>query len=147
MQFATIAIMAALVASPALAQSSENPAREGVFYDNRCHNCHVIRDADGTLLAGVDMAHIAAKGPNLYGIMGMPAGTAEGYEYSELMIAARDAGLVWTEEEVVKFLDNPTRYLRAYTGLTRGNSMSSWVHDEPTRKELAAFIANFGPTN
>ena len=143
MKAATIAIVLTLVGSPALAAS---PERVGVFYDNKCHNCHVIRDTGGTLLAGIDMAHVAKKGPNLYGVVGRPAGTAEDFKYSDLMIAARDAGLVWTEEELSKFLDDCTQYLRDYTGLKSGNSlMGGFVHDEQTRADLVEFIANFGP--
>lgn len=142
MKSVAIAIVVTLFGSPAIA----DPAREGVFYDSLCHSCHVIRDTDGTLLAGLSLEYIAKKGPNLFGVIGRPAGSREDFKYSDLMKAARDKGLVWTEEEVVKFLENPTNYLRAYTGLKTGNSeMSATTPDEHTRAALAKFLASDGP--
>ena len=48
-------------------------------------------------------------GPNLYGIAGMPAGTAAGYVYSE---ALKNSGLVWTDKNLIGFMANPEQFLR-----------------------------------
>lgn len=50
-------------------------------------------------------------GPNLYNIMGQRAGTVPGFGYSEAMRAARDRGLVWTDETLAAYIADPQRWM------------------------------------
>ncbi|MEO0981264.1 MAG: cytochrome c family protein [Pseudomonadota bacterium] len=72
----------------------------------QCMSCHAVEE-------GRNMA-----GPSLYGIVGRPAGTIEGFRYSP---ANRDSGIVWTERTMFEYLENPQRYIRgtimAFPGL------------------------------
>ncbi len=46
-------------------------------------------------------------GPHLKGIIGRKAGSLSDYAYSEAMIAAGEAGLVWDEHALSDFLYSP----------------------------------------
>jgi cytochrome c len=59
---------------------------------NRCMVCHSIE-------AGVN--HI---GPSLHGVVGRPAGTIAGFNYSA---ANKKSGIVWTEQKIYDYLKNP----------------------------------------
>ena len=52
--------------------------------------------------AGLGEGH--KVGPNLYGVAGAPAARQAGYDYSE---ALRASGLVWTDEALAAYLEDP----------------------------------------
>jgi cytochrome c len=64
----------------------------GQIIVNRCMVCHTIQ-------AGVN--HI---GPSLHGVVGRPAGTIPGFNYS---IANKKSGIVWTEQRIYDYLKDP----------------------------------------
>lgn len=58
-----------------------------------CGVCHVVEQGKRSLV-----------GPNLYAIVGTPAGKSDDFAYSS---ALRDSGIVWTEENLDAFIENP----------------------------------------
>ncbi len=76
---------AALLAAPFAASAQEAPK---AF--NQCKACHIIGKN------GV--------GPNLVGVFGRKAGTAEGYKFSENHVKS---GLTWDEATLTKYLADP----------------------------------------
>lgn len=50
--------------------------------------------------------HQNGMGPNLRGVVGRKAGTAEGFAYSKAM---RDSGIVWTPALLEKFIGDPQK--------------------------------------
>jgi cytochrome c len=113
-----IAALAVLTVSwPAAAQ--DNGVGKGDF--GACLACHV---------AGPDGKH--RTGPNLNGIVGRPAGSAAGFEYSSAMTEAGAAGLVWSEETLDKYLADPAGFIP--------NSKMAWAVDDPAAR--AALIAH-----
>jgi cytochrome c len=86
-----LAIALVAAASPAGAQTP-NGAR--IF--QRCYACHSL-----------DPAERGLSGPTLRGVFGRRAGTVEGFEYSQAMREAGLRGLVWTEETLDRFLEDP----------------------------------------
>lgn len=97
-----------------------------------CKACHKIGDGAKN-----------AVGPVLTGVIGRPAGSYEGYKYSKDLSAANEKGLVWTEEEVVKWLESPKDYIRAYLDKPKAKTkMSLKVKDEQKRKDIAAYLAS-----
>ena len=81
--------------------------------------------------------HAVAKGaphglgPNLWGIAGTKAGELAGYQFSP---ALKASGIVWDEENLNKWLENPR-------ALVPGNKMSySGMKDEAKRKELVTWL-------
>lgn len=51
-------------------------------------------------------------GPNLHGVFGRKAGTAEGFSYSQ---AVKNSGIVWSEETIRNWLEKPTDYIPGTT--------------------------------
>jgi len=89
-------IAAALLLSlVAAAPAAADPARgERVF--QRCYSCHSVVD-DATKL----------QGPNLKGVIGRRAGTLQGFDYSDAMVAAGKNGVVWASETLDRYLADP----------------------------------------
>jgi len=62
-----------------------------------------------------DVCHTFEKGgkmvfgPNLFDIVGKPAGAIKGYKYSA---ALKNSGLTWTDKNLVGFLANPEQFLK-----------------------------------
>jgi Cytochrome c2 len=65
-------------------------------------------------------------GPQLNGIIGRPAGAVEGFNYSQANKKAGEEGLVWTEENLFKYLENPREFMpknkMAFAGLKASRS-------------------------
>jgi len=101
-----IALGFALSTTPALA-SGDAAAGEKVF--KKCKACHVV-DAE---------KH--KTGPHLVNIMGRTAGSADGFKkYSDAM---KSSGIVWNEETLDAYLENPKAYVKgtrmAFAGLRK----------------------------
>ena len=86
-----------------------------------CSACHTVSKDGGN---GV--------GPNLRGIVGRRAGTAEGFTYSPAM---RSAGLTWTPELIDKYLTAPAV-------LVPGNFMAiAGISDVGDRKAIVDYLS------
>ncbi len=112
MRFTITAAAALLVASSAFAQDMEitGDAEAGESVFRQCQTCHVVVDDSGETLAGRN----AKTGPNLYGVVGRQAGSVEDFNYGDDMVAAGEQGLVWNEETMDSYLQDPTGFLREY---------------------------------
>ncbi len=118
---ASIALLALLWASPALAQAGD-PVR-GESAVRKCVPCHQIGDAGGQI------------GPPLAGILDRPAAGLKGYNYSQAMRRAAAAGLVWTPTALGKLLRNPR-------ALVPGTSMAfAGVLSAAERDDIIAYLA------
>ena len=148
---ATTLFALSMIAAPALADSdlSENAAMGQAAF-KLCQSCHVVVDDDGNTLAGKR----AKTGPNLYGVIGRTAGTAEGYKFGSSMVAAGEAGLVWDEENLVAFLQDPKGFLKEFLDDSSARSKMSFKaradkKNDLTAEEVAAnfyaFLAEIGP--
>lgn len=58
----------------------------------QCRSCHEVQEG------------VNKTGPSLAGIVGRPAGSVDGYNYSE---ANANSGLTWTEEQMYVYLEDP----------------------------------------
>lgn len=143
--FAALAIAALtavpfMATTPAFAEShaasGDAGAGEKVF--RQCQSCHVVVNDAGETLAGRN----AKTGPNLYKVAGRTAGSIEGFKYSESMAAAGAAGLVWTEETLSEYVQDPTAFLRKYLDdkSARG-AMSFKVRKETDAVNVYAYLA------
>jgi cytochrome c len=83
------AMVLALSTCHALAQ--DLAAGEGAF--RKCQPCHDVGEAAKNKL-----------GPELNGIDGRKAGTAEGYSYSD---SNKNSGIVWNEASFKEYLEDP----------------------------------------
>ena len=115
---ACVAVSIALI-SPVAAQNADNG--EDVF--KKCRVCHDV---------GPDAKN--KVGPPLRGIFGRKAGISDGFNYSDAMREAGIKGLIWSDENIEKYLDNPR-------GFVPGNKMAFvGVKDETDRKDLLAYL-------
>jgi cytochrome c len=75
-----------------------------------------------------------AIGPVLNGIVGRKAGTYPGFEYSS---ANKDSGIVWTPEELDKYLTNPQAVVPHTKMIFPG------IKDDQKRKDIIAYLEQF----
>ncbi|WP_315927715.1 cytochrome c family protein [Mesorhizobium sp. SP-1A] len=99
------------------AQAQDAAAGEKVFV--KCKACH-FADQDKNKI-----------GPSLHGVVGRTAGTHPGYSYSPAMVAAGKGGLVWTEEELAKYLHDPKATIKgnkmAFVGLKQDADVANVI--------------------
>ncbi len=117
---------AALAASTGIAAAQEagDPAAgEKVFA--KCKVCHQIGEGAKN-----------AVGPDLNGVVGRKAGSAEGYSYSS---ANKDSGIVWTKENLEKYLKNPRAMVPGTKMIFPGLS------NEKDIENVIAYLSQFGP--
>lgn len=106
---------------------------EKVF--KKCASCHMV---------GPEAKN--KVGPALTDVMGRTAGTYADYKYGKSLVAAGEAGLVWTDEEVFEYLADPKKYLRAKLEDKKAKSkMSFKLKKEADRKDVIAYLKTFAP--
>jgi len=108
--------------NPVIAQDAANG--EDVF--KKCRTCHQVGDSAKN-----------SVGPILNGIIGRPAGTIAGFSYSPANKEAGSKGLVWSEDNLFKYLENPTAFMPKTKMIFPG------VKDEQDRKDLIAYLKKF----
>jgi cytochrome c len=119
------AIAAAAVMLGALgpAEAQEGDPKEGAEVFKKCRACHDV---------GPDAKN--KVGPVLNDVVSRKAGTIEGFSYSEANKAAGAKGLVWTEDVLFKYLENPLTFMP-------GTKMAfAGLKDPQDRKDLIAFL-------
>ncbi|WP_102109681.1 c-type cytochrome [Oceaniglobus roseus] len=138
----TIAAAAMLLSAPAFAQDATGDAAAGEKVFNQCQACHVVQNDAGEVLAGRN----GKVGPNLYGLPGRKAGSVEGFRYGDSMVAAGEKGLNWDEEHFVKYVQDPTGFLREYLddSSARGK-MAFKLRKEEDATNVWAYIASLSP--
>ena len=112
----TLAIAAlATAAVPAVAQEGDPAKGEKVF--RKCGVCHSL-----------DEGAAPKAGPNLHGVVGRTTGTLAGFDYSDALAAAGEAGHIWTPEEIALFIENPRELMpgtkMTFAGLKKPEEMS-----------------------
>lgn len=130
------AAVALLGTGAAFAQEGDVAAGEKDF--RKCKACHaIIDDAGEVIVKG------GKTGPNLYGIIGRQAGTYPDFNYGDSIVELGEAGLVWTEEEVVEYLLDPRKYLQ--TELDDSKAKSKMTFKLKDGADVAAYLASLAP--
>ena len=133
--FVSLALCAALPV-----QAQDAAVGEQIF--RKCGSCHQ---------AGIGAKNKA--GPVLTDVIGRAAGSFNAYKYGRSMLAAGDAGLVWTEENIFNYLFSPNDFLRAYLDDPKAKAkMTFRLKDEQDRRDVIAYLSSFtmamaAPTN
>ncbi|WP_298259246.1 c-type cytochrome [uncultured Litoreibacter sp.] len=137
MKFAAIAVMTtALFAAPAFA---EGDAAKGEKTFKKCKSCHMIADGDNTIAKG------GKSGPNLFGLPGRVAGTAD-FKYSKSVVAAGEQGIEWTEEEFVEWLADPKAWVKAKLDDPKAKSkMSFKLKKAEDAADIWAYLVSVSP--
>jgi cytochrome c len=114
-------------------------AAKGEREFNKCKACHMIQADDGT-----DIVKGGKTGPNLYGIIGRAAGAQDGFRYGPSLAAAGEGGLVWDEENLATYVQDPKAFLVEITGDAKARSNMSFKLAKGA-EDVAAYLASVAP--
>lgn len=151
----TLAVSTLLASAMALTATSGASAGDAVAGEKvfkRCKACHTVGpDAKNKI------------GPTLNGIVGRAAGVSVGYKYGTGLVEARGdigedadgdgyldapegfAGLVWNEETLFGYLEDPKKYIRGHTGNAKAKvKMALKLKKEDQRKDVIAYLKTIG---
>ena len=85
-----------LALAPVGGANAQGDPAAGQRVFNQCVACHTINQGGPNRV-----------GPNLHGVMGRKAASVEGFRYSANLKQLGDGGLVWNEETLRPYLQNP----------------------------------------
>ena len=111
----------ALLTGAAAAQA-QGDAEKGEKVFNKCKTCHVVDEEENKI------------GPYLMGIFGRPAGSVEGFKYSDAM---KNSGIVWEDDTIAAYLKEPKDYIpgnrMTFAGLRKDDEIAdllAYLHEE-----------------
>jgi cytochrome c len=137
-----VALVAALMSTPALAQDATGDAEAGAKVFAKCQTCHVVADPEGKVLAGKN----AKTGPNLYGLPGRAAGSYPEFKYGESIVALGESGFTWTEADFVEYVADPGKFLKAkLDDKSAKTKMTFKLANADDAKNVWAYIASLSP--
>jgi cytochrome c len=116
---ALIVIAALAAASGAQAQD----AAAGKTSFNKCLACHAVGEGAKNKV-----------GPELNGLDGRKAGTAEGYSYSE---ANKNSGITWNKDQFLDYIKDPKAKIPSTKMVFAG------IKNEKEANDLWAFLAQY----
>ncbi|MFY2824281.1 c-type cytochrome [Ruegeria sp. MALMAid1280] len=127
------------------ATAAGDPAKGEKLY-NRCSSCHaIIKDGKVLVKGGI-------TGPNLYGVVGRVAGVENDYRYgserlpigmfTDDMIRAGEEGLVWTQENISAYSQDPIGFIRDYLDDETARPNMS-IKLKKGADDIAAYLATF----
>jgi cytochrome c len=119
-----MAAVAAMAAMPRMAQAQAGDAAAGQRVFNQCRACHTA-NAGGR--NGV--------GPNLFGVVGRPAASIEGFRYSANMRELATGGLTWTDDRLRAYIANPKAVV------PRGSMSFPGIRNATQINDLMAYLA------
>ena len=120
MNFAVVALLAAgpfVSVAPAMAEDGDPAAGKTAF--NQCRACHQV---------GPEAKN--SVGPILNGVVGRPAGTYPGYNYSD---ANKNSGITWSEAQFKEYIKDPKAKVpgtkMAFAGIKSENEINNlWAY-------------------
>ncbi len=117
--FAALAFISAVqLLSPAQAQDTSG----GGTAFAKCLACHAV---------GAGARHL--NGPVLNGVAGKLVGSSAGFTYSEAFQTANASGLLWTDDNLDKYLADPMTFMP-------GSRMAWAVPDEAERRAIIKYL-------
>ena len=96
---------------------------------NKCKACH-------------DLGLKKRVGPPLKGFLGRPAASVKGYKYSKDFRAAGAAGLVWTEETFIEYIQKPKPFIGSKIGKKKAKTKMAFpgIKKEQQAIDLHAYL-------
>jgi len=89
----------------------------GMKVFRKCNVCHTLEEGGKRKI-----------GPNLFGIMGRPSGTVEGFKYSKAMMKA---GVTWNVDTLTQYLSKPKDFIpgnkMAFPGLKKPEQIENVI--------------------
>lgn len=129
-------ILAAVAAIAATSAFAEGDVTKGKKTFGKCKACHTVSTPEGeVLLKG------GRTGPNLFGVIGRPVGTAD-FKYSKALTAMSENGVTWDEASLSAFITDPNGYLKEQ-GIKGKTKMTFKL--KKGAEDVAAFLASLNP--
>lgn len=119
----------------ALPAHAADPAK-GESDFKKCKACHAIIAPDGT-----EVQKGGKTGPNLWGVIGRPVASVEGYAYGESILAVAATGMVWDEASLSAYITDPTKWLKDASGDSAAKSKMSFKLAKGA-EDVAAYLAS-----
>lgn len=121
------AIAASLVTLlPLAVAAQEGDAEKGERVFRKCQACHAVGEGAENKV-----------GPVLNNVVGREVASVEGFNYSSALTDLKEAGTVWSEEELAAFLEKPRNY-------AKGTKMAfAGLRKEEERANVIAYLATF----
>ena len=117
----------ALSAGAALAEG--DPTQGEKDFKKKCDACHSLKEGKNKI------------GPSLFNIVGRQTGTAPGYKFSPDYVEAGQKGLKWDPEQLVAYLENPSKFLAANLKKARVKSrMRNKFKKIELRENIVAYL-------
>lgn len=106
-------------------QAAGDAEAGATLFKRICGGCHQVGEsARGSF------------GPQLNGIFGRPSGSTTDYQYSDAM---KSAGIVWTRETLIAYLEDPKE-------VVPGTRMIFWGLSDPEKiEDVLAYLQTFQP--
>ncbi|MBR0672038.1 c-type cytochrome [Neoroseomonas soli] len=117
-------VVAAASSLPVAAFAEAGDAAAGQRVFNQCRACHTINEGGRP---GV--------GPNLWGIVGRRAGSVDGFRYSSNLRELATGGLVWNEDRLRAYIQNPKAVVPT------GSMSFPGLRNETQLNDLMAYLA------
>ncbi len=122
-------LSAALIALALPAMAGDAAKGETIF--KQCKSCHAVTKPDGT-----EVVKGGKTGPNLWGVVGRVAGTAEGFKYGESIVAS---AVTWDEAGIAAWVTDPGAFLVAKLGDGAKSKMTFKL--KAGGEDVAAYLA------
>ncbi len=133
----TAAAAMAILAAPAFAEGDVAAGEEQ--FNRQCVACHVVVNDAGETLAGRN----AQTGPNQYNVLSRGIGMYPDFNYGDSLVEIGETGEMWTEENFVAYVMDPTGWLRETLDNNRARGkMAYQVRDEQQARDIYAFLAS-----
>lgn len=123
-RISSVALLMLLAGTGSAAQNSS--AENGADVFKKCRACHLVGDT---------AKH--AVGPALNNVIGRKAGAAEGYTFSDNMRELGQGGLIWSEAELSRYLENPKAVV------PRGKMAFPGIADPQDCADVIAYLKTF----
>ncbi|KAL2373178.1 iso-1-cytochrome c [Blastomyces gilchristii] len=98
-------------------QAGRDAAKGAGLFKTRCAQCHTLEEGGANKI-----------GPNLHGLFGRKSGQVEGYAYTD---ANKQKGVVWDENTLFAYLENPKKYIpgtkMAFGGLKKAKDRNDLI--------------------
>ena len=118
-----VAALGVAVAAPVWAEG-DAAAGEKVF--KKCKACHAVGEGAKKKV-----------GPPLNGIIGAPAGTFEGFKYSDNLMELAEGGLIWDDATMAAYLTKPKDVI------PKGKMSFAGLKKEADIENVIAYLATF----
>lgn len=120
MKLAVQLAVAVAIAGLSTSAMAEGDAAKGENVFKKCKICHQVGEGAKNQV-----------GPQLNGIVGRKAGSLADFNYSPAMKEAGEKGLVWNEETIAKYAENPKDFVpknkMAFVGLKKEDERADVV--------------------